>query len=93
MRWIGAFILCVLAVGVFVTACVGPRPLPLTPGPDTCGAANWQQLIGQPRAAADAVPQPKRVYHITDAVTQDFREDRINVVLDDSGTIGAVTCG
>lgn len=85
---------CLVILGMLVLAgCGGPRALPLTPGPDTCGARNWQQLIGQPREAADAVPQPKRVYHITDAVTQDFREDRINVVLDDSGTIGAVTCG
>ena len=93
MRWVAAFVFAALLVAGLVTACSGPRPLPITPGPDTCGAADWQQLVGQPRAAADAVPQPKRVYHITDAVTQDYREDRINVVLDDSGKIGAVTCG
>lgn len=94
MRWLGAIALICLAVAGLIAACSGPpRPLPLTPGPDTCGAAAWQHLIGQPRTAADALPQPKRVYHITDAITQDFREDRINVVLDDSGTIGAVTCG
>lgn len=85
--------LSVLVCALALTACGTPRPLPITPGPDTCNASQYQNLLGQPREAAQAVPQPKRVYHITDAVTQDHRPDRINVVLDDSGTIGAITCG
>lgn len=83
-----------VVLGVLALAgCGGPRVLPLTPGPDTCNAAAYQYLLGQPRAAADVLPQPKRVYHITDAVTMDHQPERLNAVLDDSGTIGAITCG
>ena len=87
MQWIVVFAALVTA------ACTGPRQLPLTPGPDTCNAMAYQHLLGQPRAAADGLPQPKRVYHITDMITMDHRPDRLNVILDDSGTIGEISCG
>ena len=84
-----AAVLCLL----MLTACAAPRTFPITPGPDTCKASQYQTLVGQPRAAAQSLPQPKRVYHITDMITMDHRPDRLNVVLDDSGLIGAITCG
>lgn len=87
MRWL-------VVVGVMaLAACGARRPLPITPGPDTCKASQYQDLLGQQRDAAQALPQPKRVYHITDMITMDHRPERLNVVLDDSGTIGAITCG
>lgn len=87
MRGVGYVALVLLA------GCAPPSAFPITPGPDTCNANAYQALIGQDAAAANAVPQPKRVYHITDAVTQDFVAERVNVVLDDTDTIGAITCG
>jgi len=50
-------------------------------------------LIGQPRAAAGPLPQPKRVYHITDPVTMDHRPDRLNIDLDGDGAIVRLWCG
>ncbi|MFK7834631.1 MAG: I78 family peptidase inhibitor [Sulfitobacter sp.] len=72
---------------------ITPRPGVPSSGPDTCNATQYQSLVGQDASAAQAVPQPKRVFHITDMVTMDFRAERLNVQLDDSGTIGAITCG
>lgn len=83
----------VVTLALLLAGCASPRtPFP-TPGPDTCNAAAYQQYVGQAPEAARAVPQPKRVYHITDGVTQDFVAERVNVVLDDTGAIGAITCG
>lgn len=61
--------------------------------PQACGAQDYQGLIGQDAAAALAVPDPKRIYRMDEAVTQDFMPTRINIQLDDTDTIFAVTCG
>ncbi len=62
-------------------------------GPDTCGAAAYQHLLGKGAAASLVVPEPKRVYGAADPVTLDYLADRINVQLDNTDTIVAVTCG
>ncbi|WP_299027102.1 I78 family peptidase inhibitor [uncultured Sulfitobacter sp.] len=61
--------------------------------PDTCNAAAYQGLIGQDAASSLALPEPKRLYGPNDAVTSDFNAARLNVQLDDTDTIIAVTCG
>jgi len=85
--------LSLVAAPIILTSCVAPLPPVLTPGPDTCNASAYQYLLGQEPSAADVLPQPKRVFHISDAVTMDHVEERLNVKIDDSGTIGAITCG
>lgn len=60
---------------------------------DTCGAASYSALIGQDAAAAEDVRAPRRIYTEGDAVTMDFNPDRVNVVLDEGGTIISVECG
>lgn len=62
-------------------------------GPDTCNAAAHQGLIGNDAASALALPEPKRLAGPTDAVTTDFNPARLNVGLDDTDTIIAITCG
>jgi hypothetical protein len=68
-------------------------PTSRSAAPEACGAENYQNLIGQDAAAALALPDPKRVYRTDEAITQDFVPTRINVQLDDTDTIFAVTCG
>ena len=85
--------LALAAAPLALASCVAPLPPVLTPAPDTCNASAYQYLLGQDPAAANVLPQPKRVFHITDAVTMDHVEERLNVQIDDSGTIGAITCG
>lgn len=62
-------------------------------GPDTCNAAAFQTLVGQDAASALALPEPKRLAGPLDPVTTDFLPDRLNVQLDATDTIIAVTCG
>ncbi len=87
-----------ILAGLMLAGCGGAMApvqgkAPAAAGPDTCGAAAYQDLLGKGAAAALAVPEPKRVYGTADAVTLDYLPDRINVQLDDTDTIVAVTCG
>jgi len=62
-------------------------------GADTCNAAAYAALIGQDAVVALQIPDPKRSYRPDEAVTQDFNPARVNVVLDDTDVITAITCG
>lgn len=82
--------LCALA------ACVQPEP-PATPPPegaDTCGAARYQGLVGQPRAVLDkmTLPPAARVIGPRDPVTMDLRVDRINFEIGENGKIARIGC-
>ena len=61
--------------------------------PESCNAGAYAGLIGQDAAASLALPEPKRVYVVGEPITQDFIPERINVQLDETDTIIAVTCG
>ncbi len=62
-------------------------------GADTCGASAYADLIGKDAPNALIVPQPKRLYRIGDPVTLDFNPARVNVQLDTTDVIVALTCG
>ncbi|HET9230353.1 MAG TPA: I78 family peptidase inhibitor [Vitreimonas sp.] len=60
---------------------------------DTCGAAAYRAMIGTPIAAASFPATPQiRVVMPDSAVTEDFRADRLNVIVDASGNITALEC-
>lgn len=75
----------------------GAPAAPATPAEDLCSASAYQGLVGQDRAAVAAAglePGPKtRIYGPTDMITEDFRPDRINVVMDGTDRVLRVTCG
>lgn len=60
-----------------------------------CAAQQFQLLIGQLREEVDTstLPVPYRMYGRGDAVTMDYRPDRLNVVIGDNGRVERVTCG
>ena len=60
----------------------------------SCGAEALTHLIGQPVSAFDALDHkgPVRVIRPGQAVTMDYRLDRLNVVLDDLDVITGVNC-
>lgn len=60
---------------------------------ESCGAAEYQSLVGQDAAATLALPEPKRTTRPDEAATTDFIPNRITVQLDETDTIQAVTCG
>lgn len=62
-------------------------------GPDTCNAAAHQGLIGMEAASSLALPEPKRLVGLNDAVTTDFNAGRLNVQLNEIDNIIAITCG
>lgn len=67
----------------------------LTGGGRTCPAEQYQTLVGQPRSEIDeaALPQPARVFGPGDAVTMDYRTDRLNVEIGEDGVVRRVYCG
>ncbi|MBT2130232.1 hypothetical protein KKW20_03780 [Planktotalea lamellibrachiae] len=60
----------------------------------SCGAAALTHLIGQPVSTFDALGHkgPVRVIRPGQAVTMDYRLDRLNVVLDEQDVITGVNC-
>lgn len=83
------------------TPTVAPVQTPATPlqppqPRDACGAWENQSLIGKPRSEIPVPVDPsrRRVTCTTCPVTQDFREDRMNIFFDaDTGLVRSVTCG
>lgn len=59
---------------------------------DTCGAAQYSAMIGQNIAAVTFPADSVRVISPGQPVTEDFRADRLNVLLDDNGVITALEC-
>ena len=80
---------------VALAACTTAEP-PLPPQlEDTCGARDFADLIGQEATALERrlLLGPVRVIRPGDAVTLDFRPDRVNFKIDENETIQAVDCG
>ncbi len=83
------------------TPTVAPVQTPATPlqpprPRDACGAWELQSLVGRPRSEIPVPVDPsrRRVTCTTCPVTQDFREDRLNIFFDaDTGVVKSVTCG
>lgn len=91
-----------LAALPLLAACAAQTTPPATdmPAPGTqCNANAAQGLIGRP--ADQAAPEAQRLsgarivrrYRTGDAVTMDFRADRLNVETDAGGTIVKLSCG
>jgi len=95
------------ALALLATACAPPvsdtpKGDPYEAGPqtreeataqDTCGAAGYRGMIGTPLAAATFPATPNiRVIQPDSAVTEDFRPDRLNVIVDANGVITALEC-
>lgn len=74
------------------TAAAPPMPPQIE---DTCGAASFADLIGQDATALEKtlILRMVRVIRPGDVVTQDFRPERINFMLNDIETIETINCG
>lgn len=69
---------------------------PLPPqSEDTCGASEFAGLIGQQATALERILLlgPVRVIRPGDAVTMDFRTDRVNFRIGEDETIQRIDCG
>ncbi|MDB6176725.1 I78 family peptidase inhibitor [Paracoccus sp. Z330] len=61
---------------------------------DQCGADGYQGLIGHPRDVLDKMTFPIGTRQIgpNDAVTSDFRPDRLNIEYGQTGRIEKISC-
>ena len=79
----------------------GPYPIPGPPPPPAgCYAEDADWAIGQPATAAvveratyDSGARSARVLRPGEFYTQDYRPDRLNIVLDQWGRIADLRCG
>ena len=62
---------------------------------DTCGAARFASLVGQPMQVVDRTtfPAGTRIILPGTAVTMDYREERLNVLIDGNAAVERVYCG
>jgi hypothetical protein len=99
MRTAMSFSVAAVAALGFAACATPPAPAP-APGQLQCvaGAAAW--AVGQPlsddlvnRVIADTHSRTARVVRPGQAVTMDFRGDRVNVMLDMQDKVDQVTCG
>ncbi len=78
-----------------LAGCVQPVPAPVEePDQDLCRAAALQGLVGQPRTVLSTMmlPAGSRVIEPGQAVTMDYRADRLNVEIGTDGRISKVGC-
>lgn len=99
MRKPASFAATLLILGAFLGGCTSgtanePSP-PIAAGP--CRAADFASLKGKPESVLAATTFPQgltiRVIHPGDAVTMDYSDMRVNVLVDAHGTISDITCG
>lgn len=93
-------LLFALCLPLFLSACLpgtpdGPLPPADLDNTNACGAAEMQDLVGQPFSALAAMTfaQPMRLIRPDMAVTMDYSAERLNIVLDEADRIASVTCG
>lgn len=87
------------AVAIVALSLAGCATAPAAPVVAQCDAAPVQALVGRPAAAiADEARRRSgagivRRYTTGDALTRDYRIDRLNIESDTAGTVVALTCG
>ena len=87
------------AILLLLTACGTTAPAPSVPplpplAQDTCNAAQYSALIGQDATALERVLilSQVRVIRPGQAVTMDFRPERINFNVDATNRIVSISC-
>lgn len=86
--------LLALLPALVLAACVETSTPPVEPPQDACNATRFQGLVGQPEGVLKEMmlPAGARVIRPNDAITDDFRVDRLNVELGNTGRIEKVSC-
>lgn len=80
---------------LLLAACTPPPPSLPSLTEDTCNAGRYADLVGQDATALEKVLilGMVRVIRPGDAVTMDFRAERINFAIDSSEKISRISCG
>lgn len=85
--------LTALTAATMLAACE-PLPPETPAAQDECGASGYQGLVGQPRSVLGAMTFPlgTRIIGPDDAVTADFRPERLNIEYGRNGRIDKIAC-
>lgn len=77
-----------------LAACVQPQTPAEPPMADSCGAAKYEGLVGQPAAVLDSMTfaAGTRIIQPNSPVTADFSPGRLNVEISKNGRIDKVSC-
>lgn len=72
-----------------------PEPVATIDDRDPCFAKALSGLIGKPLTNSSVPPASPKVRHIRpgDAVTEDFREERLNIYVTSEDMIEKINCG
>lgn len=85
-----------LISGLALAACepVPESSAPTLDLPQTCGAEELQELVGQPRSVLESreFPAGTRIIGPGDPVTADYRADRLNIEINSSDRIEKIGC-
>jgi hypothetical protein len=83
-----------------LAACATPATPPPPPAANQCVAAMGAWAVGKPvsdelvaKVVSDTHSRTARVVRPGQAVTMDYRGDRVNVMLDEHDRVKEVTCG
>lgn len=91
--------IAMLAAAALAFACAAqPEHAPVAetaPPPSACGMERFASLVGQPETAIPraSLPAGARVICATCMVTQDYRPDRLNIILSAEGRVASLRCG
>lgn len=79
---------------VATTTTTGPTNAADATARDTCGAAAFQSLVGQPATTINlgTLPSGTRIITPEMMVTQDFRAERLNIIVGTDGNVGSLSC-
>ncbi|WP_172297496.1 I78 family peptidase inhibitor [Pseudoruegeria sp. HB172150] len=88
-----AFAVVATAAGL-LAGCTEKATMP-DGSPDTCGASQYQYLMGATAQEVEAIEftQPVRVIPHDGIVTLDFNEKRLNFNLSEAGIVEMISCG
>lgn len=77
-----------------LAACDQPAPPAPAPDRDLCKASGFQGLVGQPETVVKTMmlPAGSRLIGPGDAVTMDFRPDRLNIEIGTDRRIARIGC-
>ena len=95
IRSLAAIALFNLAAACAPTEPVTPQPVPSIDEQDACNAKALAHLIGKPLSDPGVPPASRSVRHIRpgDAVTEDFRIERLNIYVTGTDIIEKINCG
>lgn len=88
-------LLSLVALAGCQTATKSDVATPQPPGDDACGATQYAKLVGTSGADVNEsqFPAGTRVLRPGMVMTMDYRDDRLNVVIDEANKVDRVYCG